>query len=183
VLYQLSYVPGIIGPTKSTEGGIADGGRARVPLVPDERDLRLSRSATHAARVACMSRPKTVLVVDLDGTERDRFGAALEDAGFHVLSCPGPSAPDYTCVGARERQCPLVDRADVVVLDLWTSGDEIGVGTPGEELLELYVSSGRPVVALGPGGYLADPTQNERVARLEEHAAPGAIVDAVGLLA
>ena len=122
---------------------------------------------------------KTVLLVDLDGAERDRFGESLEDAGFDVLGCPGPSAPEYTCVGAREGYCPLIERADAVVLDLWTPGDALGVGTSAEELLELYVRSGRPVLALGPGGQLADPTADEHVLRLEEHADAGTVVHAV----
>jgi hypothetical protein len=119
---------------------------------------------------------KTVLLVDLDAAERDRLGESLEEAGFAVLGCPGPSAPEYTCVGARERHCPLLARADAVVLDLWTSGDALGVGTSAEELLELYVSAGRPVLALGPGGQLADPTADEHVLRLEAHADARAVV-------
>src|SRR5439155_17121019 len=59
-------------------------------------------------------RAKTVLLVNLDATERDGLGEALEDAGFQVLDCPGPSFPDYTCIGAREGYCPLVEHADSV---------------------------------------------------------------------
>lgn len=122
---------------------------------------------------------KTVLLVDSDAGERDRLGEALEDAGFRVLGCSGPSLPDYTCIGTREGYCPLVERADAVVLDLWTSGDELGVGSSAEELLELYVSAGRPVVALGPGGWLADPTAEERVVRLDDHPDAQTVVCAV----
>jgi hypothetical protein len=122
---------------------------------------------------------KTVLLVDLDAAERDRLGESLEEAGFAVLGCPGPSAPEYTCVGAREHYSPLLERANAVVLDLWTGGDALGVGTSAEELLELYVSSGRPVLALGPGGQLADPTADEHVLRLEAHADAGTVVHAM----
>jgi hypothetical protein len=122
---------------------------------------------------------KTVLLVDEDAAERDRLGESLEEAGFPILRCPGPSAPEYTCVGAREHYCPLLERADAVVLDLWTGGDALGVGTSAEELLELYVSSGRPVLALGPGGQLADPTADEHVLRLEAHADAGTVVHAM----
>jgi hypothetical protein len=125
---------------------------------------------------------EVVLLVDLDPTERDRFGVALEDAGYRVVDCPGPSLPDLECVGSRQGYCPLLEQADAVVLDLWTQGDELGVGTSGEQLLELYVSSGRPVVTLGPGGQLADPIADERVVRLEEHADSTVVVDAVRLL-
>jgi hypothetical protein len=127
-------------------------------------------------------RAKTVLLVDLDATERDRLGEALEDAGFQVLDCPGPSFPDYTCVGAREGYCPLVEHADAVVLDLWTRGGELELGTSGEELLEFYISSGRPVVSLGSGGQLTDPTAEERVMRLDEHPDAQWVVRAVRCL-
>jgi len=122
---------------------------------------------------------KAVLLVDVDASERGILGEALEDAGFRVLDCPGPSLPDYTCIGAREGYCPLVEQADAVVLDLWTRGDEVGVGTSGEDLLELYVTSGKPVVALGPGGQLADPAADERVVRLAEHPEAKTLVEAV----
>jgi hypothetical protein len=122
---------------------------------------------------------KTVLLVDSGAGERDRLAEALEGAGFHVLGCPGPSLADYTCIGTREGYCPLAERADAVVLDLWTCGDELGVGSSAEELLELYVSAGRPVVALGPGGWLADPTADERVVRLDEHPDVQTVVGAV----
>jgi hypothetical protein len=127
-------------------------------------------------------RSKTVVLVDFNTGERERLGEALEDAGYRVLGCPGPSFPDYTCIGTREGYCPLVEYADAVVLDLWTRGDELGVGSSAEELLELYVSAGRPVVALGPGGWLADPTADERVVRLEANADAHAVVRAVTTL-
>jgi len=148
---------------------------------PREWALRPWIRAVRDASLARMDdqRAKTVLLVDLDATERDHLGKALEDAGFQVLGCPGPSFPDYTCVGAREGDCPLVEHADAVVLDLWTRGDELGFGTSGEELLELYVSSGRPVVSLGPGGQLTDPTAEERVIRLDEHPEAERVVAAV----
>lgn len=123
--------------------------------------------------------PKTVLLVDSDAEERTRLGKALEDAGFQVLGCPGPSSPDYRCIGTRAGHCPLVEQADAVVLDLWTRGDELGVGTSAEELLELYLSAGRPVVALGPGGWLADPTADESVIRVGDHPDAQALVHAV----
>jgi hypothetical protein len=94
----------------------------------------------------------TVLLVESDPSERDRLGEALEDAGYQVIACPGPTAPDYTCIGGREGYCPLIERADVTVLNTWLAGDELGVGTSSDELLELYAARGRTVVALGSGG-------------------------------
>ena len=44
--------------------------------------------------------------VEADADERDRFGAWLEDEGFELLVCVGPTEPDYTCIGARTGACP-----------------------------------------------------------------------------
>jgi DNA-binding response OmpR family regulator len=90
-----------------------------------------------------------VLVVEADPAERDRIGTALESAGFDVLTCPGPTEPDYTCVGARDGVCPLVDDASVVVLDMSLDSEALMTGTPAEELLGLYLTSRRPVIVLG----------------------------------
>jgi hypothetical protein len=44
----------------------------------------------------------TVLLVEADEGERERLGEALEDAGYEVVGCPGPTVPDYTAsVGGR----------------------------------------------------------------------------------
>ena len=102
-----------------------------------------------------MSNGGTVLVVEADDEERERLGGLLEGAGYHVMSCPGPSAPSYTCIGGLEGYCPLLERADVVVLDTWLDSDEAGVGTSSDELLQLYSNSGRTVVAIGAGASLS----------------------------
>jgi len=89
-----------------------------------------------------------VLVVEPDLELRDVMGKWLEEAGYDVLACPGPSLPDYTCVAGRGKSCPLADGADVVVLDLWLGSDSVLVGTSATELLAYYLSSERPVVGL-----------------------------------
>jgi hypothetical protein len=120
-----------------------------------------------------------VLLVESDERERGRLGEALEDAGYQVIACPGPTIPDYTCIGGREGYCPLLERVDVVVLDTWLAGDELGVGTSSDELLELYATSGRTVVALGPGGWHRDPSATGHVIRLDEYPQAGEVVAAV----
>ena len=97
----------------------------------------------------------TVLVVEADHEERERLGGLLEGAGYRVMACPGPSAPSYTCIGGLEGYCPLIERADVVVLDTWLASDDAGLGTSSDELLQLYVNSGRTVVAIGPNASLS----------------------------
>ena len=93
-----------------------------------------------------------VLVVEADPAERESFSSWLEESGFTVLACPGPTEPDYTCVGDRAGACPLADAADVVVLDMSLDSEALMTGTAAEGLLGLYLVSGRPVVTLASRG-------------------------------
>ena len=120
----------------------------------------------------------TVVVVETDDEERERLRSLLEGAGYHVMACPGPSAPEYTCIGGREGYCPLIERADVVVLDTWLDSDEAGPGTSSDELLQLYVNSGRTVVAIGAGASLS-PYAGGYVICLHDHPEPSDMLAAV----
>ena len=68
---------------------------------------------------------RNVLVVGPDPVERTRLAAALEGEGFDVLLCPGPSAPEYGCIGATKGRCPLATDGCVVVLDLAVYGQHV----------------------------------------------------------
>jgi len=122
----------------------------------------------------------TVLLVEADESERDRFASWFEDEGFQVTTCPGPSAPDYTCVGAREGACALAAEASVVVLDMSLESEALVRGTAAEELLALYLFAGDKIVALGshPGGEV--PGQ---LVRLHRHPDRDTLVGAVRRLA
>ena len=124
-----------------------------------------------------MPQDGTVLLVESDEGERERLGKALERAGYQVIACPGPTAPDYTCIGGREGYCPLLERADVVVLDPWLAGDEIGVGTTSDDLLTLYAGTGRTVVAID--AVRLDPVARGSVIRLDRHPEAQTVVAAV----
>ncbi len=91
---------------------------------------------------------QVVLVVEQDDELRDRLGEWLEDVGFDVVACPGPTRPDYTCVAGRGKPCPLAEAADAMVIDLWLASDSVLFGTSSTELLGYYLSSKKPVVAL-----------------------------------
>jgi len=95
------------------------------------------------------SRTPVILVVESEPAARERLGWWLDEAGFETLTCPGPSAPDYTCIAGRGGGCPLTRSADLVLLDLWLGSDRAVMGTRSSELLRYYLSSGKPVVALG----------------------------------
>jgi hypothetical protein len=122
----------------------------------------------------------TVLVVEADDEERDRYGTWLEESGFDVLSCPGPTEPDYTCVGARDGVCPLVEEADVVILDMSLESEAVLVGTAAEEILGMYLFMGSRIVALGshPGDEV-----HGQLLRLHRHPERDQLMEAVVLLA
>lgn len=95
-----------------------------------------------------MSGTRSILIVDPDADRRYRLGSQLEEAGYDVMRCPGPTRPEYTCQGSRSGHCPLMEDAAAVVLDL-EAGDAVGMtGTSGHELLGFYRSHDRPVVVL-----------------------------------
>lgn len=118
----------------------------------------------------------TVLVVEADPAERERFGSWLEGSGFDVLVCPGPIEPDYTCVGGRDGTCPLVEDAQVVVLDMSTESEAVVMGTASEELLALYLLNGSRVVVLG--SHPGEEVQGQLV-RLHRHPERAHLIDAV----
>ena len=122
---------------------------------------------------------RVVLVVEADADERERLGSSLERAGFDVVQCPGPVSPDYICAGGLDGRCPLVEAADAVVLDLWLESDTVMVGTPSNELLDLYLASGKPVVTLGSVGPPDHRFDGERVTRLPRLPEPDEVVRAV----
>src|SRR5204863_1565532 len=110
------------------------------PLLHEEHaSLRhCSFTASEARTRAQGDERKTVLIVDEDGPDRDRMGRWFERAGYEVLACPGPTTPDLTCLGGRGGPCPLVEGADLVVLDLWLQSDTLADGTSSLELLMYY---------------------------------------------
>jgi CheY-like chemotaxis protein len=90
-----------------------------------------------------------VLLVEAEPANRRTYAEWLEESGYEVSTCPGPSAPDYTCVGGRSRTCPLIEPVDAVVVGLDLDSEIEEEGTSAFELLSLYTSSGKPVVAVG----------------------------------
>jgi hypothetical protein len=119
-----------------------------------------------------------ILLVEADPAERVCLSAALESVGFAVSVCPGPSGPDYTCVGDREGKCPLVPPANAVVLDLALQSEDVSEGTSPEDLLGLYLSAGKPVIALGSWNGLR-PYVEEGVIRLPRYPDEASVIEAL----
>ncbi len=120
-----------------------------------------------------------VLVVEANARARDWEAGWLEDAGFDVTVCPGPSAPDYNCVGSRTGTCPLASDADAIVLDLTLAGDVAGEGTRAWELLLLYFGLGKPTVVVASGDEPFVPTGGDHVSVIERPVGREALLRAV----
>ena len=123
-----------------------------------------------------------VLLVQRDSEERRTLASWTEDAGYEVTVCSGPTAPTYVCAGDRTGVCPLVDEADVVVLDCRLECAEASEGTSAVDLLSFYVCSGRPVVALGSEG-LSTLFAEDDVVFLDEAPNGGGLIEAIDRLA
>jgi len=88
-----------------------------------------------------------VLVVhhdlDLAGQEVD----SLRRFGYEVVECGGPSR--NRCPVLAGRACDLAEDADVLVYDVWASGDADGSRTLIENIRDIHPDT--PVVLTSPG--------------------------------
>ena len=88
-----------------------------------------------------------VLVVhhdlDLAGQEAD----SLRRFGYDVIECGGPTR--NRCPVLAGHPCDLAERADVLVYDVWASGDAEGARTLIENIRDIHPDT--PVVLTSPG--------------------------------
>ena len=123
-----------------------------------------------------------VLVVEADQKARGLVGSWLEEAGFEVIRCAGPQAPEYSCPWDRGQACVLAYTADAIVLDIWLESDTALRGNPGSEVFVYYLSLGKPVVALTDGDDATVPVLGERTIVLSRLPGREALVAAVRTL-
>lgn len=88
-----------------------------------------------------------VLVVHHDIDMADQEAESLRREGFEVNQCRGPRA--YGCPIMRGEPCAAAARADVLVYDVWASGEAGGARQLIEGLRELHPNV--PVVLTAPG--------------------------------
>ena len=81
--------------------------------------------------------------VDLAGQEAD----SLRRLGYEVTECGGPTR--NVCPVLAGRPCDLANRADVLVYDVWASGDAEGARTLIENIRDVHPDT--PVVLTSPG--------------------------------
>jgi hypothetical protein len=107
-----------------------------------------------------------VLVVhhdlDLGGQEAD----SLRRFGYKVTECSGPTK--NVCPVLAGRPCELAEAADVLVYDVWASGDAEGARSLIENIRDLHPDT--PVVLTSPGLGLS----------WEEVAGPHAVTELLG---
>ena len=80
---------------------------------------------------------------DRGGQEAD----AHRRFGYEVIECSGPTR--NACPILAGRPCDLADRADVLVYDVWASGDAEGARALIENIREIHPDT--PVVLTSPG--------------------------------
>jgi DNA-binding NarL/FixJ family response regulator len=81
--------------------------------------------------------------LDLGGQEAD----SLRRFGYEVTECSGPTR--NVCPILAGRPCDLAERADVLVYDVWASGDAEGARTLVENIREIHPDT--PIVLTSPG--------------------------------
>lgn len=123
-----------------------------------------------------------VLVVESDARLRELVTTWLREAGFEVVSCPGPQEPNFDCAGAGRYGCPLAESADLVVLDLELESDLLECGVAAWELLHYYRSLDRPVVVLSGIEDAIRPLPGDRLAVLRRPPDRDALVQAIRVL-
>jgi hypothetical protein len=121
-----------------------------------------------------------ILLVEHEEGRRVLIAGWLEDAGYDVLTCPGPSAPGYSCIGSREGHCPLVDPASLVVLDLSFSREATIRAPIDIDLLGFYLLTGKPIIALGRGDDLLADRLEDQLITLERTPDHGDFLETVG---
>ena len=87
------------------------------------------------------------LVVHHDIDMADQEADSLRREGFEVEQCSGPNA--YNCPVMRGERCVAAERADVLIYDVWASGEAGGAQRLIEGLREMHPDV--PVVLTAPG--------------------------------
>jgi len=88
-----------------------------------------------------------VLVVHHDIDMADQEAETLRLAGYQIEECTGPSAAP--CPVTRGLPCAAVEHADVLVYDVWSTGETDGGRRLVRDLREMYPNI--PLVLTAPG--------------------------------
>jgi hypothetical protein len=111
--------------------------------------------------------------LDLAGQEAD----SLRRFGYEVVECGGPTR--NACPVLAGRPCDLAQRADVLVYDVWASGDADGARTLVENIRDVHPET--PVVLTSPGLELSweESTGSHSVTSLQGQPTGGRLHEAI----
>jgi DNA-binding response OmpR family regulator len=123
-----------------------------------------------------------VLVVESEEWLGDLVVPWLADAGFEVMTCPGPQEPDFVCPGATKEGCPLAGDVELIILDLELESDLLMCGVAAWELLYFYRSLDKPVVVLTRLEDAIRPLPGDRIAVLPRPPDRDDLVEAIRVL-
>ena len=99
--------------------------------------------------------------LDLAGQEVD----SLRRLGYEVVECGGPTR--NVCPVLAGQPCDLAERADVLVYDVWASGDAEGARTLVTNIRDVHPDTPMVLTAPGPGLSWEETTGRHRVTMLE----------------
>ena len=88
-----------------------------------------------------------ILVVNHDIDLADQEADSLRRSGFEVVQCSGPTG--FACPILRGDPCPAVDHADVLLYDVWASGEMGGARALIDGLRDLHPDI--PLILTAPG--------------------------------
>ena len=123
-----------------------------------------------------------VLLVESEAWLREPIVPRVREAGFEVLTCPGPQGPDFDCAGPSMYGCLLGESADLIVLDLELESDLLLCGVAAWELLHYYRSLDKPVIVLTGFDDAIQPLPGNRIAVLRRPPDRDALVEAIRVL-
>ena len=139
----------------------------------------MTRGSRPRSRAGAVTSAPSVLVVSSDAGLREQVAVWVGEAGYEVITCPGPHPPGYSCIGLRGERCPLDAVADLTVLDLHPSGPALGDQTGRAALVEIYQADGRPVLVLADELSSEPHAETSGAAILERTADRGALMASV----
>jgi GNAT superfamily N-acetyltransferase len=140
--------------------------------LPEHTVLRITLATASSVPPWPANTPRPRLLVETPGSQW-RAAAAAEAAGFHVVSCRGPSAfRTGRCPALRgQRACPLVDGADAVVVALGPDDPHRGALT----LIHRFCHADVPVFLQEFGGEVRPAWLPEGMPTLPAGASPAEI--------
>ncbi|MCC6177762.1 MAG: hypothetical protein IT305_20870 [Chloroflexi bacterium] len=88
---------------------------------------------------------RTIVIAEPNQEVADALARPLNEAGFRVVTCPGPWPPELRCIRCDIGYCPLTEAADLMIY----SPDLMGYGLDGApHLLAVDSAQAHPDVPL-----------------------------------